>query len=148
PLFGSCGWSALDAPALLIPRRGFLPPGDERVRGTVRAMERLRHGGFVRRYTPDGDGDDAEGAFVSCSLWYADALAATGRTGQAREAVERVLGSRNDVGLLAEQSDPGTGRQLGNAPQAFSHLALVNTAFALSPAPHPAPRTGPAPAGP
>ncbi|MEU2388838.1 glycoside hydrolase family 15 protein [Streptomyces sp. NPDC012461] len=144
----SYGSSALDASALLIPRLGFLPPGDERVRGTVRAMERLRHGGFVRRYTPDGDGDDAEGAFVSCSLWYADALAATGRTGEAREAFERVLGIRNDVGLLAEQWDPGTGRQLGNAPQAFSHLALVKTAFALSPAPHPAPRTGPAPGRP
>ncbi|MEU3947965.1 glycoside hydrolase family 15 protein [Streptomyces sp. NPDC029526] len=127
----SYGSSALDASALLIPRLGFLPPGDPRVRGTVRAMERLRHGGFVRRYGPDGD-DAPEGTFVSCSLWYADALAATGRPGRAREEFERVLDIRNDVGLLAEQWDPDTGRQLGNAPQAVSHLALVKTAFALS----------------
>jgi GH15 family glucan-1,4-alpha-glucosidase len=139
----SYGSSALDASALLMPRLGFLPARDERVRGTVRAMRALNHGGFVRRYAPDGDGSPAglqgaaamhgsEGAFVSCSLWYADALAATGHVEEAREAFERVLAIRNDVGLLAEQWDPDAGRQLGNAPQAFSHIALVETASVLS----------------
>ncbi len=133
----SYGSSALDASALLMPRLGFLPARDERVRGTVRAMRRLTHGGFVRRYAPDRDGQGTdgahgrEGAFVACSLWYADALAATGHAERAREAFERVLAIRNDVGLLAEQWDPDAGRQLGNAPQAFSHIALVETAFAL-----------------
>jgi GH15 family glucan-1,4-alpha-glucosidase len=129
------GSPALDASALLMPRLGFLPAGDERVRGTVRAMRRLHHGGFVRRYDAGGDGDGMsgpEGAFVACSLWYAHALAATGHVDQAREVFERVLAIRNDVGLLSEQWDPDAGRQLGNAPQAFSHIALVETAFALS----------------
>ncbi|GAA3828894.1 glycoside hydrolase family 15 protein [Streptomyces coacervatus] len=135
----SYGSPALDASALLMPRLGFLPASDERVRCTVRAMRRLRHGGFVRRYAPDGrgvhrvdGGHGSEGAFVSCSLWYADALAATGHAAQAREVFERVLAVRNDVGLLSEQWDPQAGRQLGNAPKAFSHIALVETAFALS----------------
>ncbi|MDC0769016.1 glycoside hydrolase family 15 protein [Streptomyces sp. HD] len=144
----SYGSSALDASALLMPRLGFLPASDERVRGTVRAMRGLDHGGFVRRYVTNGDGahevdgvdgmdgvdgaSDPEGAFVACSLWYADALATTGRPEQARDAFERVLAIRNDVGLLSEQWDPDTGRQLGNAPQAFSHIALVETAFTLS----------------
>ncbi|MGW4087866.1 glycoside hydrolase family 15 protein [Streptomyces sp. NPDC004822] len=130
----SYGSDALDASALLIPRLGFLPAADGRVRGTVDALRALGHGGFVRRYTPGPDtGQGTEGTFVACSLWYADALAGTGRTGQAREAFERVLAIRNDVGLLAEQWDPDAGRQLGNAPQAFSHIALVETASALSP---------------
>ncbi|MEU8752856.1 glycoside hydrolase family 15 protein [Streptomyces chartreusis] len=136
----SYGSRTLDASALLIPRLGFLPARDERVRGTVRAVRRLRSGGFVRRYAADGDGmhevdglPGREGAFVACSLWYADALAATSHPEQARETFERVLAIRNDVGLLAEQWDPDAGRQLGNAPQAFSHIALIETAFALSP---------------
>lgn len=129
----SYGSSALDASALLIPRLGFLPARDERVLGTVRAMRELNHGGFVRRYAQGQDGiRGGEGAFVSCSLWYAEALAATGHECQAREAFERVLAVRNDLGLLSEQWDPDAGRQLGNAPQAFSHIALVETAFALS----------------
>jgi GH15 family glucan-1,4-alpha-glucosidase len=135
----SYGSPVLDASALLMPRLGFLPARDERVRGTVRAMRRLHHDGFVRRYAQDGRGvhrvdglHGREGAFVGCSLWYADALAATGHIGQAREVFERVLTVRNDVGLLSEQWDPDAGRQLGNAPQAFSHIALVETAFALS----------------
>ncbi|MEU0407441.1 glycoside hydrolase family 15 protein [Streptomyces griseorubiginosus] len=140
----SYGSSALDASALLMPRLGFLPARDERVRATVRAMRGLGHGGFVRRYaqgdthsyTADGM-NGGEGAFVACSLWYADALAETGRSPQAREAFERVLAVRNDVGLLSEQWDPDAGRQLGNAPQAFSHIALIETAFALSAAPTP-----------
>ena len=125
--------SALDASALLIPRLGFLPARDERVLGTVRAMRGLTRGGFVRRYEQGADGmRGGEGAFVACSLWYADALAATGHPRQAREAFERVLAIRNDVGLLSEQWDPDAGRQLGNSPQAFSHIALVETAYALS----------------
>ncbi|MFF4536064.1 glycoside hydrolase family 15 protein [Streptomyces aureus] len=135
----SYGSSELDASALLISRLGFLSPADERVRGTVRAMRELSHGGFVRRYAPDGHGvhgvdgmPGSEGAFVACSLWYADALATTGHRAEATEVFERVLGIRNDLGLLSEQWDPDAGRQLGNAPQAFSHLALVETAFLLS----------------
>jgi GH15 family glucan-1,4-alpha-glucosidase len=134
----SYGAPGLDSSALLIPRVGFLPGRDERVRGTVRALARLGHGGFLRRFDEDGSGPDrpdgSDGAFVSCSLWYADALAATGRRQQAREVFDRVLAVRNDVGLLSEQWDPDTGRQLGNAPKAFSHVALVETAFGLSPA--------------
>ncbi|MFD5100775.1 glycoside hydrolase family 15 protein [Streptomyces albidochromogenes] len=139
------GSSALDASALLMPKLGFLPAGDARVRGTVRAMRALDQEGFVRRYAqadggatrgPDGvhsvDGmHGSEGAFVACSFWYAEALAATGHLREARETFERVLGIRNDVGLLSEQWDPLGRRQLGNAPQAFSHIALVDTAFAL-----------------
>ncbi|MFJ8538279.1 glycoside hydrolase family 15 protein [Streptomyces sp. NPDC093591] len=135
----SYGSSALDASALLMPRLGFLPALDERVLGTVRAMRGLNHGGFVRRYAPGRDGvphadgaNGAEGTFVACTLWYVDALAATGHAEQARESFERVLAIRNDVGLLSEQWDPDAGRQLGNTPQAFSHIALVETAFALT----------------
>ncbi|EGX57571.1 hypothetical protein SZN_22131 [Streptomyces zinciresistens K42] len=136
------GSHALDASALLIPRLGFLPASDARVRATVRAMRGLDDGGFVRRYAPDSDGvHGAEGTFTACSLWYADALAATGHPRRGRETFERVLAIRNDVGLLAEQWDPDAHRQLGNAPQAFSHIALVETAFALS-----APPAGPQPA--
>jgi GH15 family glucan-1,4-alpha-glucosidase len=134
----SYGAPGLDASALLVPRVGFLPAGDERVRATVRALGALGHEGFLRRYDTDGSSPgrqaEAESAFISCTLWYADALAATGHRQQAREVFERVLAVRNDVGLLAEQWDPGSGRQLGNAPKAFSHIALVETAFALSPA--------------
>ncbi|MDX5563276.1 glycoside hydrolase family 15 protein [Streptomyces sp. ID05-04B] len=140
----SYGSPGLDASALLMPRLGFLPAGDPRIRCTVREMRRLDRGGFLRRYAPGGGGVDdpqgPEGTFVTCSLWYADALAATGRVEEARNAFERVLAVRNDVGLLSEQWDPDAGRQLGNAPQAFSHIALVETAFALSAASSPAPR--------
>ncbi|WP_037680016.1 glycoside hydrolase family 15 protein [Streptomyces albus] len=131
--YGSRG---LDAATLLIPSVGFLPPSDPRVRGTVDAVRReLGHGGLIRRYDP-GYGEDGlpggEGAFLVCSFWLADALLATGRRAEARELFERLLGLRNDVGLLAEQWDPVAGRQLGNYPQAFSHVGLVNTARALA----------------
>ncbi|MFE0677747.1 glycoside hydrolase family 15 protein [Streptomyces sp. NPDC058867] len=133
------GSPALDASALLLPKVRFLPAADPRVRATVRAMSGLDEGGFLRRYARAGRGvhevdgmPGREGAFVSCSLWYADALAATGRTAEARETFERVLDVRNDVGLLAEQWDPALGRQLGNAPQASSHIALAESAFALA----------------
>ncbi|MFE5628980.1 glycoside hydrolase family 15 protein [Streptomyces sp. NPDC056463] len=133
------GARRIDATALLIPRLGFLPPSDPRVLSTVEAMGRLDDRGFVRRYADVGNGevhevdglDGAEGAFLACTFWYADALAMTGRPAEARTAFERVLDIRNDVGLLAEEWDPHAGRQLGNTPQALSHVALVNTAFTL-----------------
>ncbi|MFJ5994671.1 glycoside hydrolase family 15 protein [Streptomyces sp. NPDC092370] len=132
----SYGSRELDAALLLIPRVGFLPPDDPRVIGTIDAVrEELSHGGFLRRYsTDDGEVDGlpgGEGAFLVCSFWLADALHMTGRTKEARELFERLVGHANDVGLLSEEFDPVTGRQLGNFPQAFSHIGLVNTALAL-----------------
>ncbi|MFH9989404.1 glycoside hydrolase family 15 protein [Streptomyces luteogriseus] len=133
----SYGSRELDAALLLIPRVGFLPPDDPRVIGTIDAVrEELAHGGFLRRYsTDDGDVDGlpgGEGAFLVCTFWLADALYMTGRTKEARELFERLTGLANDVGLLSEEYDPVTGRHLGNFPQAFSHIGLVNTALALS----------------
>ncbi|MGW0837202.1 glycoside hydrolase family 15 protein [Streptomyces prunicolor] len=131
------GSQELDAALLLIPRFGFLPPDDPRVVGTVDAVrEALGHDGFVRRYdtaadTPvDGLPGD-EGAFLACSFWLVDALHLTGRTKEAKVLFERLVGLANDVGLLAEEYDPVAGRQLGNFPQAFSHIGLVNSALAL-----------------
>ena len=131
------GSQELDAALLLIPRFGFLPPDDPRVVGTVDAVQAaLGHDGFVRRYdtaadTPvDGLPGD-EGTFLACSFWLVDALHLTGRTKEARVLFERLVGLANDVGLLAEEYDPVAGRQLGNFPQAFSHIGLVNTALAL-----------------
>ncbi|MFJ9248784.1 glycoside hydrolase family 15 protein [Streptomyces sp. NPDC101776] len=131
------GSQELDAALLLIPRFGFLPPDDPRVVGTVDAVHAaLGHDGFVRRYDTAADasvdglpGD--EGAFLACSFWLVDALHMTGRTKDARVLFERLVGLANDVGLLAEEYDPVAGRQLGNFPQAFSHIGLVNTALAL-----------------
>ncbi|AXE84928.1 glycoside hydrolase family 15 protein [Streptomyces sp. Go-475] len=136
----SYGSRELDAALLLIPRVGFLPPDDPRVIGTIDAVRKeLEHGGLLRRYsTTDADFTDvdglpgSEGTFLVCSFWLADALHMTGRTEEARQLFERLMGLANDVGLLAEEFDPVTGRQLGNFPQAFSHIGLVNTALALS----------------
>jgi GH15 family glucan-1,4-alpha-glucosidase len=133
----SYGSRELDAATLLIPQVGFLPPSDPRVVGTVDAVRReLDHGGFVRRYTPDSGSVDGlpggEGAFLACSFWLADALHTTGRTEEAGALFEKLLALRNDVGLLAEEWDPVAGRLLGNYPQAFSHIGLVNTALTLS----------------
>ncbi|MFE6411475.1 glycoside hydrolase family 15 protein [Streptomyces sp. NPDC057837] len=134
------GSRELDAALLLIPRVGFLPPDDPRVIGTIDAVrEELDHGGLLRRYSTtdsevpaDVDGlPGSEGTFLVCSFWLADALFMTGRTKEARELFERLVGLANDVGLLAEEYDPVAGRQLGNFPQAFSHIGLVNTALAL-----------------
>ncbi|MFH0180118.1 glycoside hydrolase family 15 protein [Streptomyces cacaoi] len=132
----SYGSRDLDASLLLIPRVGFLPPDDPRVVGTVDAVRaELGHGGLLRRYSTDGATVDGlpgdEGTFLACSFWLADALHMTGRTEEARELFERLVGLANDVGLLAEEYDPTTGRHLGNFPQAFSHIGLVNTALAL-----------------
>ncbi|WP_406461250.1 glycoside hydrolase family 15 protein [Streptomyces sp. NBC_01622] len=131
------GSQELDAALLLIPRFGFLPPDDPRVVGTVDAVQAaLGHDGFVRRYDTAADvpvdglpGD--EGTFLACSFWLVDALHMTGRTKEARVLFERLVGLANDVGLLAEEYDPVAGRQLGNFPQAFSHIGLVNTALTL-----------------
>ncbi|MCP9988534.1 glycoside hydrolase family 15 protein [Streptomyces sudanensis] len=134
----SYGSSELDAATLMIPRVGFLPADDPRVVGTVEAVwAELGHHGFVRRYGTDGISVDGlpggEGTFLACSFWMADALRMTGRAEEARELFERLLELRNDVGLLAEEYDPVARRQLGNFPQAFSHVGLVATALALAP---------------
>jgi GH15 family glucan-1,4-alpha-glucosidase len=130
------GASTLDAATLLIPMVGFLPPEDPRVRGTLAAIEQnLRRDGFVYRYAtrPDVDGlPRGEGAFLPCTFWFADNLVLQGRRAEARELFEQLLGLTNDVGLLAEEYDPVARRQLGNFPQAFSHVALINTAFNLT----------------
>jgi GH15 family glucan-1,4-alpha-glucosidase len=134
------GSRELDASLLLIPLVGFLPADDPRVVGTVRAIEDdLMVDGLVRRYhtTRTDDGlPPGEGAFLACSFWYVDNLALSGRYVEAREMFERLLDLRNDVGLLAEEYDIRDQRQLGNFPQAFSHVALVDSAFNLSSYPH------------
>ncbi|MFC6156945.1 glycoside hydrolase family 15 protein [Kribbella jiaozuonensis] len=135
------GSKALDAAVLLIPQVGFLPADDPRVVGTVEAVQReLTADGFVRRYLTEHTDDginDSEGTFLICSFWMADALAMIGRVGEARDLYERLVALRNDVGLLAEEYDVASGRMLGNFPQAFSHLGLVNTAWHLTTAESP-----------
>jgi GH15 family glucan-1,4-alpha-glucosidase len=130
------GSKQLDASLLLVPSTGFLPPSDPRVRGTIVAIEReLMRDGFVMRYDTSATDDGlspGEGAFIACSFWLADAYVLLGRLAEARALFERLLTIRNDVGLLAEQYDPRERRQVGNFPQAFSHVALVNTAHNLA----------------
>ena len=132
----SFGDATLDASLLLIPIVGFLPPDDPRVQGTVAAVERkLLRDGFVLRYDTGSAVDGlppGEGAFLACSFWLVDTYVLLGRYEEARALFERLLALRNDVGLLAEEYDPHSGRQLGNFPQAFSHLALINAAHSLS----------------
>ncbi len=133
----SYGSSALDASLLQIPLVGFLPPSDARVVGTVKAIEReLCQGGLVLRYrTDDCDVDGlpaGEGAFLACSFWLADAQCALGRRDDAQALFERLLGLANDVGLLSEEYDLERRRLVGNFPQAFSHVALIDTARRLS----------------
>jgi GH15 family glucan-1,4-alpha-glucosidase len=132
------GSKRLDASLLMIPLVGFLPADDPRMVGTVAAIEReLVRDGFVYRYTHDEEARSVdglppgEGAFLPCTFWLADNLALQGRLDEAEEIFERLLALRNEVGLLAEQWDPAERRQLGNFPQAFTHVALVNTAFNL-----------------
>jgi len=130
------GGRELDAATLFIATTGFLPPDDPRVVRTVDAVRTgLDHGGFVRRYSarPGTDGvAGTEGTFLACSFWLADALSAIGRPAEARELFGRVVALGNDLGLLSEEWDPVARRQLGNSPQAFTHVALVNTAFTLT----------------
>ncbi len=125
----------LDASLLLLPTLGFLPPDDPRITGTIRAIERdLVVEGLVLRYrTADvADGlPPGEGAFLACSFWLVGAYVMLGRVDEARELFDRLLALRNDVGLLAEEYDPRERRQLGNMPQAFSHLALVHAGHSL-----------------
>ena len=129
------GGEALDAALLLIPQVGFLPPTDARVVGTVEAIEReLLHDGFVMRYSThkvdDGVGG-TEGAFLACSFWLADAYVLLGRLDDARALFGRLLALRNDVGLLAEEYDAVRCQLVGNFPQGFSHIGLINTAYNL-----------------
>jgi GH15 family glucan-1,4-alpha-glucosidase len=131
------GAKQLDASLLLIPLVGFLPATDERVRGTIEAVEQeLCVDGFVMRYSEeheDVDGlPEGEGAFLACSFWLVDCLALLGRHRDARQLFERLLAIRNDVGLLSEEYDPEHKRLVGNFPQAFSHVALTNSAHNLS----------------
>ena len=129
------GSAALDASLLLIPRVGFLPATDPRVLGTIAAVRReLSEGGLVRRYqtTETDDGvKGSEGLFIPCSFWLVDALHASGQQQDATDLFKRLLGLRNDVGLLSEEWDPAAQRQLGNMPQAFSHFALIISALQL-----------------
>jgi GH15 family glucan-1,4-alpha-glucosidase len=132
----SYGSKELDASLLLLPALGFLPPEDARVRGTIEAIEReLTVDGLVKRYDTGKTDDglpEGEGLFLACSFWLADALLMIGRVDDARRLFERLLALRNDLGLLSEEYEPRTGHLVGNFPQAFSHLALVNTASNLS----------------
>jgi GH15 family glucan-1,4-alpha-glucosidase len=130
------GSKVLDASLLLLPIVGFLPASDPRIIGTVRAIERrLVVDGLVFRYDT-GETEDGlppgEGAFLACSFWFVDNLSLQGRLGEASAMFERLLALRNDVGLLAEEYDPRTKRLMGNFPQAFSHVALINTAYNLT----------------
>jgi GH15 family glucan-1,4-alpha-glucosidase len=129
------GADSLDASLLLLPLVGFLPPDDPRIRATVEAIGRdLMVDGLIRRYRTDETADGltgGEGVFLACSFWYVDNLVQQGRMPEAREMFARMLALANDVGLLAEEYDPVGRRQLGNFPQAFSHLALINSALNL-----------------
>ncbi|MGY0063039.1 glycoside hydrolase family 15 protein [Streptomyces sp. LZ34] len=136
----SYGSRELDASLLLIPQMGFLPPDDKRVIGTIEAIQRelSTSDGFVLRYPTAGEdaGVDGlegdEGAFLACSFWLADDLAMIGRVDEARKLFEKLLSLRNDLGLLAEEWDPRLQRQVGNFPQAFSHVPLIDTALRLT----------------
>jgi GH15 family glucan-1,4-alpha-glucosidase len=156
------GSTELDAAVLLIPEVGFLPPGDPRVVSTVETIQReLTSGGLVLRYTQPGATSQAsptdvdgltggEGAFLACSFWLVNALHLIDHYDEAEKLFDRLLSLRNDVGLLAEEYDPRYSRQVGNFPQAFSHMPLIQSALNLGEhAGHhcrrPARKTSPAP---
>jgi GH15 family glucan-1,4-alpha-glucosidase len=130
------GSKNLDASLLMMPLVGFLPANDARVVGTVKAIEKhLMENGFVARYSTDPAVDGmphGEGKFLACSFWLADNYVLQGRDEDAIRLFENLLAIRNDVGLLSEEYDPVAKRLLGNFPQAFSHIGLVNTAYNLS----------------
>jgi len=133
----SYGSKNLDASLLMMPIVGFLPAEDSRVQGTVAAVEKhlMSPEGFVARYTNDPEVDGlphGEAAFLACTFWLADNYLLQGKREEAVRTFERVLSVRNDVGLLSEEYDPEAKRLVGNFPQAFSHIGLVNTAVALS----------------
>ena len=130
------GSDALDASLLTLPLFGFLPATDERVRGTIAAIERelIRHG-LVLRYRPTEENVDGllggEGVFLACSFWLAACWHLIGRKKEAKELFERLLGLRNDLGLFSEEYDPINKRQLGNFPQALTHEAMIQAAWIL-----------------
>ena len=124
---GAFGSDHLDASVLLMPLIGFLPATDERMRATIDAIdERLTQDGLVRRWSDEPNG------FIICSYWLAECLALAGESERAAECFEQVTSHTNDLGLLSEMVDPVTGEQLGNTPQAFSHVGLVNAAWTIS----------------
>jgi GH15 family glucan-1,4-alpha-glucosidase len=133
------GSKQLDGALLQLPMVGFLPPSDERIRGTVAAIERdLVHDGFVLRYRSDQTDDGlpaGEGVFLPCSFWLVDNYVMQGRTDEAWALYRRLTALANDVGLYSEEYDPASGRMLGNLPQAFTHLAGVRAAQVLTGAP-------------
>jgi len=150
----SYGSKRLDASLLVLPLVGFLPADDARMLGTVAAIEReLYVDGFVYRYAGDRESEQVdglpagEGAFLPCTFWLADNFALQGRMDEADELFERLMSVRNDLGLLAEEWDPASRRQLGNFPQAFTHVALVNSAFNLDRQHHATPEQRAQPAG-
>ena len=133
----SYGSKKLDASLLLIPLVGFLPANDPRVQGTLRAIERklLVEDEFVLRYETEDSADGlppGEGAFLACSFWLVDNYVLQGRSDDAKRLFKRLIGRCNDVGLLAEEFDPANGRMLGNFPQAYSHVGLINCALNLT----------------
>jgi GH15 family glucan-1,4-alpha-glucosidase len=138
----SYGSQLLDASILLLPAVGFLPASDPRVRGTIAAIEKhMMRDGFVLRHDPREVSEERqpiEGAFLACSLWLADAYVLAGEIAKAQALFERVVAVANDLGLLAEEFDPGMARQTGNFPQALTHIALINTAHNLCVAKKPA----------
>jgi GH15 family glucan-1,4-alpha-glucosidase len=132
----SFGSKALDASSLLVARVGFLPAEDPRFQGTIEATLRdLTKNGLVYRYLTE-DGEDGvsggEGAFGLCTFWLADALSLSGRVEEAREIFEGMLGRANDLGLFPEEIDPQSGMFLGNFPQAFTHVGLIDSSYLLS----------------
>jgi GH15 family glucan-1,4-alpha-glucosidase len=137
----SYGSQLLDASILLLPAVGFLPASDPRVRGTIAAIEKhMMRDGFVLRHDPREVSEERqpiEGAFLACTLWLADAHVLAGEVAKAQALFERVVAVANDLGLLAEEFDPGVMRQTGNFPQALTHIALINTAHNLSQAKKP-----------
>jgi GH15 family glucan-1,4-alpha-glucosidase len=128
----SYGSNTLDASVLLLPIFGFLPFNDQRVRSTIEVIEKkLSRDGFVYHFSP-GTRADQESAFVACSFWMVQNLIGAGRRSEGEKLFERLIGRRNDVGLLPEEYDPASGSFMGNFPQALSHIALVNAARTLS----------------
>lgn len=132
----SYGSDVLDGAILLLPLLGFLPADDPRVKGTIAAVERhLLRDGFVLRHDPrevTGEIQPAEGAFLACSLWLAEAYIKMGEIAKAEELFHRVVAIANDVGLIAEEYDPTVKRQTGNFPQALTHIALIAVAHNLA----------------
>jgi GH15 family glucan-1,4-alpha-glucosidase len=130
----SFGSDELDASVLMMPIVGFLPADDPRMLATIDAIdERLTDDrGLVYRYRADDGIDGEEGTFLLCTFWLAQAQAMAGRIERAKATFERAIAQANDVGLLAEEVDPATGELLGNFPQAFSHIGLVNAAAAIA----------------